>query len=151
MSNLTLFCAGLVVAGVAVMATGAGPYWARHESMGWTAVDATIVQSRVLQHTDKYGTSDWAGIEYRYAVGGVDYTGNVVRFGPVEFDREGAAATVRSYATGAHVEAWVDPGDPKRSVLDRSVVSSQAAWKLGVGFSLLLTGVGMFALRERQA
>ena len=150
MRSLTLFCAGLVAAGAYVMATGAGPYWARQQSLAWPAVDASIVRSSVEQHTDKYGTSDWASVEYRYVVDGAPHTGTVVRFGPVEFDREGAAATVQAYPAGAHVQAFVDPADPARAVLDRSVISAQAAWKLGVGLSLLLTGVGMFMLRERK-
>ncbi len=149
MRVLTLLGAGIALAGAAVMVPGALPYWARHQSLAWPALEAEVVRSRVLERTDKYGTSDWPDVGYRYVVGGKDYTGSLVRFGPTEFDRQGAEATVQVYPPGARIRAWVDPHDPTRAVLDRDRVSAQAAWKLVFGGSLLFAGLGMLATARK--
>jgi hypothetical protein len=148
---LTLLCAGTAVAGAALMAASAGPYWERHQSMSWRAVDAEVVDSRVMQQAGEHGLAEWAQVDYRYGVDGTSRTGRVVRFGPVEVDGDTARAIVRRYPRGSVVKAWVDPRDPARAVLDRETVSSRAAWKVMFGLSLLLSGLWALAgLRKRE-
>jgi hypothetical protein len=142
---LTWLCIGTALAGAVVVAFGAGPYWDRHQSMNWRAVDAEIVDSRVLQQAGEHGLSEWAGVDYRYTVDGTVHAGKVVRFGPVEYDRDVAHAIVRAYPRGSVAKAWVDPRDPTRAVLDREIVSSRAAWKLAFGLSLLVSGLWALA------
>src|SRR5512138_3728853 len=87
-------------------------------------------------------------VRYAFEARGHTYESERVAVGapaaPDATDAEDARRLVERYPTGAEVDVWFDPRDPRRSVLERGVSTAQIAVPVAIGIALL--GIGMFAL-----
>jgi hypothetical protein len=96
-------------------------------SVGWPTVAGRVERSQA-----EYGTSVFGGywrlaLAYRYAVGGRDYQGHRVQFGPQRFaGKDIAERLARKFQEGAEVLVHYDPNDPVTAVLD---TSDEIAWE----------------------
>jgi hypothetical protein len=123
----------------------------RFPSAHFEPVEATVLSSRPATNRGAPDTSSrnsWSvtvPLLYRYEVDGDTYqSSGILDLGRVSSlsaaEQRAAAAAVR-YAPGARVEAFVDPDDPARSVLERR----GAVWAIPVlafGAVFLLTALG---------
>lgn len=121
---------------------------------GWQPVQATLVSAETVASRGSKSTTYSVKAEYRYRVAGQEYTGRRVAINSGsdnvgEFHQELGARLEAAQRTGTPVEAWVDPADPTKAVLDRSLRTGLLAFKLV--FSLVFGGAGIgiivFALR----
>ena len=81
----------------------------------WAAVPARVVQSRVEYRGEEF----FANISYTYSFGGEEYAGSTVGSFEVVYSWRGPAERkCARYPDGGTVTAYVDPRDPKRSMLE---------------------------------
>lgn len=125
-------------------------------SMGWEQVPGTIVSSEVEDAWDTTGDRYAGRVIYTYEVDGVTYEGNQLDLRGQTYmgNREDAERLLTPYPAGASVMPYVDPADPARAVLNRSLPG--AAWGVvGVGSVLVLLSLGLgvrhFASRQQRA
>ncbi len=86
---------------------------------GWPVVTGTVTSSRVEQTPSlRLGPNYKPRVEYAYAIGGVTYRGDQLRFDddPYAF-RSSATSRLVGYAPGASIAVYYDPDDPSNSVL----------------------------------
>jgi hypothetical protein len=134
----------LVVAGYQLWRAG-------RESRSYTRARARILRAQVeeIPHpSEEGGTKYRPVVRYAFEVGGRTYESDRVAIGapaaPDAADAGDARRLVERFAAGAEVDVWFDPRDPRRSVLERGVPTSQIA--AAVVFGIALLAVGMFAL-----
>jgi hypothetical protein len=122
------------------------------EARRWTAVPAVVDQweHRSQRTSGSKGTTTTWRVEarYRYPVGGREYTGTRVGFadGWDNFSddyRNRAIDAIRNPPSG-QVVAWVDPANPARAVLIRSLPWEQALFR--AVFLLFPCGISTYAL-----
>jgi hypothetical protein len=90
------------------------------ESTGWETRPCTIVRSTVRSWSTDDGTSYRGDVLYEYTAHGRVWRSNRVTFFSALASGRGEARAMRDrYPSGADLAAWVDPGDPTRSVLER--------------------------------
>jgi hypothetical protein len=112
-------------------------------SMGWEQVPGTVISSEVRDEWDTTGDRYAGHVVYTYEVNGVTYEGNQLDLrGPLYVgNREDAERLLTPYPVGASVMPYVDPANPARAVLDRSLPS--AIWVFaGLGSVLVLLSLG---------
>lgn len=125
-------------------------------SMGWEQVSGTIVLSEVEDAWDTTGERYIGRVIYTYEVDGITYEGDQLdlRGSTYVGNPEDAAELLIPYPVGASVNPYVDPSDPSRAVLSRSLPG--ATWGLvGLGSFLLLSsvvlGIRQFASRRQTS
>jgi hypothetical protein len=113
-------------------------------SMGWEQMPGTVVSSEVEDAWDTTGERYAGRVVYTYEVDGVTYEGNQLdlRGSAYVGNREDAERLLLPYPVGASVMLYVNPADPARSVLDRSVPSAIWAF-VGLGSVLMLLSLGL--------
>mgnify|MGYP001065612892 CR=1 FL=1 len=112
-------------------------------SMGWEQVPGTIISSEIEDAWNTTGERYAGRVVYTYEIEGVTYEGNQLdlRDSPYVGTREAAERLLIPYLVGTSVMLYVDPSDPTRTVLDRSVPS--AIWVfVGLGSVLMLLSLG---------
>ena len=117
------------------------------QMQSWAPVDARIVAAGYRTNSGDSETYEaWA--EYRYAFHGVQFTGNRVNIssgGDNIGNYQKATGNRLNNARGQIVTAYVDPDDPRESVIDRDVRWGLMGFKSiflfvfgGVGLGLLI-------------
>jgi hypothetical protein len=120
----------------------------RVASADWARVPATILWSGVGAHSDDDGTTYSVDVLYEYDHGGERFRGNRYRFfGGSSSGEEGKRRVVERLPPGARVDAWVDPEDPSRAVLDRALGGFMLFAALPLVF--LAVGIGGMVVMAR--
>lgn len=124
-------------------------------TIGWQQVPGTIVASEVEDAWDTTGERYAGRVLYTYEVDGVTYEGTQLdlRSSLYVGNREDAEELLIPYPVGAAVMPYVDPANPTRAVLDRSLPN--AVWGfVGVGAVLVVLSLGLgvrhFTSRRQQ-
>lgn len=141
------------VAGVLLLGQFGGHALNYLRSMGWEQVSGTIVSSEIEESWDTTGERFASRVVYTYQVNGVTYEGDRLNLRASTYvgNREDAEELLAPYSVGASVMPYVNPADPTRAVLDRSVPG--AIWVfvgLGSVLMLLSLGLGIRHLASRQ-
>lgn len=113
-------------------------------SMGWEQVPGTIVSSEVEDAWDTTGERYIGRVAYTYEIDGVTYEGDELDLRGAIFvrNRDDAERRLIPYPVGASVMVYVDPDDPTRAVLNRSL--PDAIWAFaGLGGILVLLSFGL--------
>ena len=95
--------------------------WLRHmnaRAQSWLVARATVVSSELV--ADPHDSERSVQITYRFTVGGREFTSRCVSFSPLPNDPKAKEHLIAQFPTGGVVEAFYDPGNPKRSVLLRA-------------------------------
>ena len=113
-------------------------------TMGWQQVPGTIISSEVEDAWDTTGERYGARVVYTYEVDGITYEGNQLDLRGTTYvgNRQDAAELLIPYPVGASVMPYVNPDDPARSVLDRSLPGAIWAF-VGLGIALILFSLGL--------
>jgi hypothetical protein len=115
-------------------------------SGAWPTVPGKVEWSRIERTPRGYMTYFRLVIDYRYEVGGRDYEGDTVQFGPPRVTgQELIERLADKYTAGAQVTVHYDPDDPRKAVLETSdAMARQDAWQIWfllvvpIPFSLLV-------------
>lgn len=113
-------------------------------SMGWQQVPGTIVSSEVVDAWDTTGDRYVGQVLYTYEVDGVTYEGSQLSLQGTVYvgSREDAERLLLPYPAGTAVMPYVDPANPERAVLDRTLPN--AIWVFtGMGSALVLLSLGL--------
>ncbi len=136
---------GLIIAGIGGVIAGSVLVDLRtaKRSAAWPQVKGKVLTSRVSRREGSYSVR----LEYEYAVDGVQYTSDRIKFGAtvtVGSGKEEANAITERYPVGSEVTVYYDPHKPSRSVLEREVEAR--ANFIDVLFAVLLVGIGTYVL-----
>lgn len=116
----------------------------------WEQVPATIVWSGVGDHSGSDSSTYSVDVLYEYEQGGRRWRSNRYdfMFGSSSGNREPKQEAVDRMPAGARVDAWVNPDDPSRAVLERSLGGFM--WFALLPLVFVAVGVGgmVFALRS---
>lgn len=117
-------------------------------SMGWEQVSGTIISSEVEDAWDTTGERYIGRVLYTYEIGGTTYEGTEIDLRGEVFVRnpDDAARRLSPYPAGASLMVYVDPSDPTRAVLNRSLPNAIWAF-VGLGGVLVLLSLGLAAQR----
>ena len=146
---VVLFCLVLLVAGIGLLPLLGRPVLDALLARSWREVPCTILHSSVRSHTGDDSTTYNVEVFYEYEVDGRTYRSSRYRFlGGSSSGYEAKAARVAELPAGRRTVCYVDPKNPARAVLDRSL----GAWALLslIPLTLLAVGVGatMSAVRR---
>lgn len=137
---LALFFSLFLIAGCAVLYFMIlGPVRDFVSSGSWQETTCTVLSSKVGEHSDSDGSTYSVDVVYTYSFGGRGYQAD--RFGFLKGSSsgyEGKAETVARYPVGARVPCWVNPSNPEKAVLSRSL---SWEWLLAL-LPLTFIGVG---------
>lgn len=119
---------------------------------GWEERPCTIVRSTVRSWSTDDGTSYRADVLYEYTVGGNTWRSNrVTFFSALASGRSEARDTRDRYPSGTDHLAWVDPGDPARSVLERDFRPTYLLGLLPLIFLVAGVALTRFGLKKYRA
>jgi hypothetical protein len=115
------------------------------DAVAWPTVAGKVEGSRIEKMAAQYGTKYRLALAYRYQVGGQDYEGDRVEFGPRRVGSEELIERLADkYLAGADVTVHYDPDDPATAVLETSEeMARQNQWVvwfllgMPVGLSIL--------------
>lgn len=96
------------------------PLQSIHAAKTWSTVQATVIESRVKEHSGSDDTTYSVYIAYRYDMNGTAYTGD--RYNFFNWSSSGyrsKAEVVRQYPPGTTFPVYVNPANPVESVIDR--------------------------------
>jgi hypothetical protein len=132
-----------LLAGLAFTIPFAIMLWRVVESRGWEETECTVLSSQVRTHSSSDGSTYSIDITYSYRWQGDTLRGDRYNFTfGSSSGYDGKAKIVARYPVGAEVPCFVDPGQPERSVLSRSV-----GWEaLIILFPLVFVAIGLFGL-----
>ena len=106
-------------------------------------VEATVLSTRVDEHSDSDGSTYEPVVVYRYRVNDREYTAS--RVTPLKQSRSGgwARRTIARYDVGSHYTAFYDPDDPGEAFLlrSRSVIPWAFIAFSMVGIALIAAGI----------
>ncbi len=92
----------------------------------FTAAQATVLQSRVIEKEGDESTTYRPYLEYRFEAGGQTYTGDRYRYGlPVNGLRT-ARRIVKAHPVGSQLEIWYAPENPNHSVVNNQLNGQDA-------------------------
>jgi hypothetical protein len=108
-------------------------------SAGWPTVPGKVEQSRIAKSRIAKSQGQWAAfyrlaLAYRYEVGGQEYEGDTVQFGPRRVTAQDLIERLADkYPAGAQVTVHYDPDDPATAVLETSdEMARQNQWQVWV-------------------
>ncbi len=100
------------------------PYQRRQAAKDWIETPCEIIWSRVQSHEGDDSTTYSVDIFYTYAFAGAEHRSNRYSFvGGSSSGRSAKAAIVKRYPEGSRQVCYVDPDQPVRAVIDRSLRS----------------------------
>ena len=144
--------AALFVTGAFFVTMGVREWLVAADSRTWTEVPAVVTSSEVhaQRRTGRRGggSGSIAVVTYRYVAAGEERTGNRVHFrvqGPWDGGPEGLS---RRYVVGQSVQAFVDPSDPSRAVLEPGSDWTNAL-PIAMGMLAMLTCLGLAMIVRR--
>ncbi len=126
-------------------------YERAEEPRSWTVVPCTIITSQL--NTDRV-TPDSpvtykAEVLYRYNIGGVIHTGNLIRrVNGRTADKPKAELAVATYRVGTSATCFVNPVDPKMAILEQS--TKAAIYAIWFPMLFVVGGVGMVVSAFRR-
>ena len=111
-------------------------------------VEATVLGTRVEEHSDSDGSTYEPVVEYRYYVNDRPYT--ATRVTPLKMSRSGrwAHRVIAKYRTGATYMAYYDPADPSEAFLMRTRSFIPWAFILIPTIGLVILAVAFRGSRE---
>ena len=111
-------------------------------------VEATVLGTRVEEHSDSDGSTYEPVVEYRYYVNDRPYT--ATRVTPLEMSRSGrwAHRVIGKYHTGSTYTAYYDPADPSEAFLMRTRSVIPWAFIMIPTIGLVILGVALRGSRE---
>jgi len=115
----------------------------------WPAVNALIIESKVVEVETKIGFNYRPVVKYKYTVDGKEYTGNSIRF--IDFNywqRANALQVVENFPTGKELESRYHKTHPKMTVLDPGTHSSDL-WVPFAGIALIFVALALRYVRKR--
>lgn len=137
---LALFFVVFLLAGLGTLPFLGRPVVQAIGARSWPEVPCTILESRVESHSGDESTTYSVEVRYEYEVDGRLYRSDRYRFmGGSSSGYDGKAEVVAGLPTGSRKICFVDPKDPSRAVLDRSL----GAWVLLSLIPLLFIAVGL--------
>lgn len=96
------------------------PLQKSQDAKTWDEVAAVVVSSKVKSHDSDDGTTYSPYIAYRYEIDGTEYFGDQYKFmGGSSSGHASKAAIVRQYPKGHTFTVFVNPANPKESVIIR--------------------------------
>ena len=146
MEAIWLIIIALIIAGIGgfvAVGTLVGLRSAKR-SAAWPQVKGNVLASSVVESHYQSGTSYRAEVKYEYAVDGVRYTSDRIKFGWRKGSKRGTKATAERYPTGSSVRVYYDPRKPSSSVLQRE--TDRGSNISAVLFALLFVGGGIYML-----
>ncbi len=124
---LGLFLGVFLLAGLGLLPVLGRPVIQAIGARSWREVPCTILESGVKNHEGSDSTTYSVSVRYEYEVDGRLYRSDRYRFmGGSSSGYEGKAEVVAGLPVGSRQVCYVDPKDPSRAVLDRSL----GAWVL---------------------
>lgn len=87
----------------------------------YTAVQATILESRVVESKGDDSTSYRPYLKYQFEAGGKSYTADRYRYGMTENGRRAARDIVKAHPPGSGLQVWYSPEDPNEAVVDNQL------------------------------
>jgi hypothetical protein len=147
---------GLVVGAVFMLVGGglfawlfAVPAVRSAQTMSWVAARCTIVASELRSWSTDDGTSYRADVLFEYEAGGRAWRSNRIDYFPLNSSGyDGSQAVLERYPAGTAATCWVDPDDPSRAVLDRTL---RPVHFLGMLPLLFLVAGAALAAHSRRA
>lgn len=137
---LALFFGLFLLAGLGLLPFLGRPVVQAIGARSWPEVPCTILESRVESHSGDDSTTYSVEVRYEYEVDGRLYRSDRYRFmGGSSSGYDGKAEVVAGLPAGSRKVCYVDPKDPSRAVLDRSL----GAWVLLSLIPLLFIAVGL--------
>lgn len=118
------------------------------EMQGWQRVEATVLNGGFRSHTGEDSTTYESWGEYRYEVGGTEYTSTRVTIHSGSdnigtFHRDLGSRISDAAISGQPFPAWVNPDDPADAVLDRTIRWGFQAFKAVFGLVFGSVGLGV--------
>jgi len=96
------------------------PLLKSQDAKTWDEISAVVVSSKVKSHDSDDSTTYSPYIAYRYVIDGTEYFGDQYKFtGGSSSGRASKAAIVRQYPKGHEFKIYVNPANPKDSVIIR--------------------------------
>ncbi len=137
---------GLILAGVGGLATVGTLVDLRSakRSAAWPQVQGKVLTSSVVKKGGGESNYYSAEVEYEYAVDGIPYTSDRVRFGGVSAGKRTAKQVVERYPWESTVTVYYDPQQPASSVLEQKVEIGGNT--VALLFEIMLVGVGILLL-----
>ncbi|HEV7672135.1 MAG TPA: DUF3592 domain-containing protein [Thermoanaerobaculia bacterium] len=124
---LALFFGVFLLAGIGLLPFLGRPVIQVIGARSWPEVPCTILESGVKSHEGSDSTTYSVAVRYEYEVDGRLYRSDRYRFmGGSSSGYDGKAEVVAGLPVGSKKVCYVDPKDPSRAVLDRSL----GAWVL---------------------
>lgn len=109
-----------LVGGILFVTLGVMPWTRTLRAASWEPTPCTVVASRVRSHDSDDGTTYSVDILYEFRVDGRPWRSNRFDFVPGSSSGyDGKRAIVDRYPEGSAATCYVDPDDPRRSVLER--------------------------------
>ncbi len=135
-----------VVAGVTSYFLILIPLWQVYQTSGWVKIPCTIVSSHVASHRGDNGRATYSvAIEYDYTYREQSYRGD--RYSCMvgaSGGREEKEQVVRQYPPGSQQDCFVNPANPRESMLNRDFVDEMSYGLLPLVFALVgLIGMGL--------
>ena len=111
-------------------------------------VEATVLATRVEEHSDSDGSTYEPVVEYRYYVNDREYTAS--RVTPLKMSRSGgwASRVIAKYRTGATYMAYYDPANPSEAFIMRTRSFIPWAFVIIPTIGLVILGVAFRGSRE---
>jgi hypothetical protein len=156
---LKLWAAAFSCLGAAMTAYGWRARKLAAGSSSWFPTQALVLHSEVVKEENSSFSRDginpsyetvsyYPNVEYEYEAQGEKLRSNKVLLVNVNYSAAEANATVAKYPKGATVNAWYDPRNPKRVVLEPGLRGSESKYRIPLlaGLAFILFGISTLAL-----
>jgi uncharacterized protein DUF3592 len=141
----------LCALGAVIAVAGLRTYRLGRESRSYTRTRGHVVRAEVeheARTSEEGGSQFRPRIRYAFEAHGRTFESDRVSVSgaetPATTNEAEARRFVERYPSGAEVDVWFDPSDPRRSVLVRGAATAPLVAALAIG--LALAGAGLFAL-----
>jgi len=112
-------------------------------SLQWPVAQGVVLSSTVIEHQD-YDEDDHRTsisyepvVQYRYSVGGQDFSGNKLAFGANRFDSGRAQGMANQYPAGATVNVHYNPNNPGEAVIETKAAGGTLFLIIGIVFLVI--------------
>lgn len=143
--GLVFFCVGMgIIYGLGVLS-----WWEYFDARSWQQTPCVVEHASVQSHSSDDGTTYSVDILYRYEINGQTYRSNRYSFvGGSSNGHSGKQAIVKKYPVGSQQTCWVNPSDPRDSVLHRDFSWSLLLGLIGLPFAAVGGGILIWQLKS---